>query len=85
MPRTTPEFRAPSPFERIFNRIFGFFVGLGLGFPYNYLLQVRGRKSGKIHSTPINLLELRGKRFLLAPRGAEHNGCVTPKPPEKSR
>ena len=69
MPRTTPEFRAPSPVERLFNRIFGFLVGLGLGFRYNYLLQVRGRKSGKLYSTPINLLELRGKRFLVAPRG----------------
>jgi deazaflavin-dependent oxidoreductase (nitroreductase family) len=69
MPPTPPEFRVPSPVERLFNRIFGFFVGLGLGFPYNYLLQVRGRKSGKIYSTPINLLELRGKRFLVAPRG----------------
>ena len=69
MPPTPPEFRVPSPVERLFNRIFGFFVGLGLGFPYNYLLQVRGRNSGKIYSTPINLLELRGKRFLVAPRG----------------
>ena len=57
MPRTTPEFRAPSPVERLFNRIFGFLVGLGLGFRYNSLLQVRGRKSGKLYSTPINLLE----------------------------
>jgi deazaflavin-dependent oxidoreductase (nitroreductase family) len=40
-----------------------------LGFPYNYLLEVRGRKSGKIYSTPIDLLELGGKRFLVAPRG----------------
>jgi len=84
MPRTTPEFRVPSPVERLFNRIFGFFVGLGLGFPYNYLLQVRGRKSGKIYSTPVNLLELRGQRFLVAPRGrtqwvrnAEADGEVT--------
>ena len=69
MPRTTPEFRAPSPVERLFNRIFGFLVGLGLGFRYNYLLQVRGRKSGKLYSTPVNLLELRGQRFLVAPRG----------------
>ena len=44
-------------------------MGLGLGFSYNYLLQVRGRKSGKIYSTPIDLLELGGKRFLVAPRG----------------
>ena len=55
--------------ERLFNRTFGFLVGLGLGFSYNYLLQVRGRKSGKLYSTPINLLELGGKRFLVAPRG----------------
>src|ERR1700722_7004885 len=62
-------FREPSPTEKIFNRVFGFLVGNGIGFPYNYLLQVRGRKSGKLYSTPINLLEWKGKRFLVAPRG----------------
>jgi deazaflavin-dependent oxidoreductase (nitroreductase family) len=65
----SPAFRAPSATERVFNRVFGFLVGLGLGFSYNYLLQVRGRKSGKIYSTPIDLLEFGGKRFLVAPRG----------------
>jgi deazaflavin-dependent oxidoreductase (nitroreductase family) len=65
----SPTFRAPSALERIFNRAFGFLVGLGLGFSYNYLLQVRGRKSGKLYSTPVNLLEVNGKRFLVAPRG----------------
>jgi deazaflavin-dependent oxidoreductase (nitroreductase family) len=64
-----PEFRAPSPTGRLFNRAFGLLVGLGMGFSYNYLLQVRGRKSGKIYSTPINLLELNGKKYLVAPRG----------------
>jgi len=62
-------FRAPSAFERVFNRTFAMLVGLGLGFSSNYLLQVRGRKSGKIFSTPIDLLERDGKRFLVAPRG----------------
>jgi deazaflavin-dependent oxidoreductase (nitroreductase family) len=42
---------------------------VGLGFSYNYLLEVRGRKSGKIYLTPVNLLELNGRRFLVAPRG----------------
>jgi deazaflavin-dependent oxidoreductase (nitroreductase family) len=69
MNSSLPSFRAPSAGERVFNRIFGFLVGLGLGFSYNYLLQVRGRKSGRIYSTPIDLLELGGKRFLVAPRG----------------
>ena len=64
-----PAFRAPSAGERVFNRVFGFLVGLGLGFSYNYLLQVRGRKSGRVYSTPIDLLELGGKKFLVAPRG----------------
>ena len=65
----SPAFRQPSAGERVFNRIFGSLVGLGLGFSYNYLLQVRGRKSGKVYSTPIDLLEISGKRFLVAPRG----------------
>jgi len=69
MNSTLPSFRAPSAGERVFNRIFGVLVGLGLGFSYNYLLQVRGRKSGKTYSTPIDLLELGGKRFLVAARG----------------
>jgi deazaflavin-dependent oxidoreductase (nitroreductase family) len=64
-----PAFRAPTAAERFFNRIFGFLVGLGWGFSYNYLLQARGRKSGKIYSTPINLLELNGRKYLVAPRG----------------
>jgi deazaflavin-dependent oxidoreductase (nitroreductase family) len=64
-----PTFREASTVETIFNRIFGFFVGLGLGFSYNYLLEVRGRKSGKLYSTPINLVELNGKSYLVAPRG----------------
>src|SRR6266700_919555 len=62
-------FHAPSSLERELNRIYGLLVGLGLGFSYNYLLEVRGRKSGRTYSTPIDLLELNGKRYLVAPRG----------------
>jgi deazaflavin-dependent oxidoreductase (nitroreductase family) len=62
-------FREPTAVEKIFNRVFGFLVGLGLGFAHNYLLEVRGRKSGKLFSTPVDLLELNGKRYLVAPRG----------------
>ncbi len=69
MNSSLPVFREPAPVEKMFNRVFGFLIGIGLGFSYNYLLQVRGRKSGKLYSTPINLLERQGKRFLLAPRG----------------
>jgi|SRR5215471_5561523 len=60
---------APSAMERRFNSLFGFLVGLGLGLPHNYLLQVHGRKTGRIYSTPVNVLDYEGKRFLVAPRG----------------
>ena len=32
-------------------------------------LRVRGRSSGEWRSTPVNLLELNGERYLVAPRG----------------
>jgi len=66
---TMQAFRAPTAIDRVFNRFFGYLVGLGLGLKHNYLLQVRGRKSGKLYSTPIDLLEMDGKLFLVAPRG----------------
>ena len=62
-------FDAPSPFDRVFNRLFGMLVGLGLALPHNYLLQVRGRKSGRLYSTPVDVLVHRGRRFLVAGRG----------------
>src|SRR5713226_5235930 len=78
------EFRVATPAEQFFNRAFGFFVGLGLSPSYNYMLEVKGRKSGKIYSTPVNLHEVNGRQFLVAPRGrtqwvrnAEVSGEVT--------
>jgi deazaflavin-dependent oxidoreductase (nitroreductase family) len=62
-------FRAPTPAEAFFNRAFGFLVGLGIGPKCMYLLQVRGRKTGRIYSSPVNLIEIGGKRYLVAPRG----------------
>jgi deazaflavin-dependent oxidoreductase (nitroreductase family) len=63
------KYEAPSVIEKTFNRLFGFVVGFGLGPSFLYLLEVRGRKSGKRHSTAVNVLELEGKKFLVAPRG----------------
>jgi deazaflavin-dependent oxidoreductase (nitroreductase family) len=62
-------FDRPTAFERLFNKLFGFVVGFGLGLPHNYLLQVRGRKSGRLYSTPVNVLSRDGRRFLVAGRG----------------
>ncbi len=62
-------FNQPTTLDRVFNKLFGLLVGLGLGLPHNYLLQVRGRKSGRVYSTPVDVLSRNGKRYLVAPRG----------------
>ncbi len=64
-----PAFRQPSALERAFNSAFGYLVGMGFAPKYMYLLQVRGRKSGKLYATPVNLMESGGKLYLVAPRG----------------
>lgn len=68
-PSTPPVFLEPKPIEKIFNRAFGYLVGLGIGPAYMFLLQVRGRKSGRLYETPVNVLDVAGKRYLVAPRG----------------
>lgn|SRR5262249_7195279 len=78
------EYHPPSILEKTFNRIFGFLAGVGIAPSFIYLLEVKGRKSGKLYSTAVNLLELRNKQFLVAPRGrtqwvknAEASGEIT--------
>ena len=68
MNSTLPAFREPTAVEKIFNRL-RISRRPGLGPSHIYLLEVRGRKSGKLYSTPVDLLELNGKRYLVAPRG----------------
>jgi deazaflavin-dependent oxidoreductase (nitroreductase family) len=62
-------FNQPTTVDRAINRLFGFLVGLGLGLRHNYLLQVRGRKSGRVYSTPVDVLSRDRRRYLVAPRG----------------
>ena len=52
-------FRKPNFFEQILNKGFGVLVGLGIGLRHNYLLQVAGRTTGRVYSTPIDLLEFK--------------------------
>jgi deazaflavin-dependent oxidoreductase (nitroreductase family) len=69
MNENQPTFLPPKFGERLFNRLFGLFVGMGLGLRHNYLLQVSGRRTGRLYSTPVNILDYEGRRFLVAPRG----------------
>ena len=65
----TARFNKPSKLDRCVNKLFGLLVSFGMGLRHNYLLQVRGRKSGRLYSTPVDVLERNGKRYLVAPRG----------------
>ena len=59
----------PTPLEHLLNRLLGLVAGLGVGPGYLYLLQVAGRKTGRIYKTPVNLMEVAGVTYLVAPRG----------------
>ncbi len=55
--------------RRVANLLVRTLLRIGIGPPHTYLLTVRGRKSGRMHSTPITLVEERGLRWLVAPYG----------------
>jgi deazaflavin-dependent oxidoreductase (nitroreductase family) len=59
----------PTAAERIFNTFIGVLVGLGIGPSHMVVLHVRGRKTGRDYSTPVDVLTLGGRRYLVAPRG----------------
>lgn len=44
-------------------------IRLGAPMGNTYLLTVPGRKTGKLHSTPVTLVERDGDRYLVAPYG----------------
>jgi deazaflavin-dependent oxidoreductase (nitroreductase family) len=63
-------YRRPGWFTRnVFNPLVAFLTRRGLSVWGSRELRVRGRKSGEWRSTPVNLLTLDDKRYLVAPRG----------------
>ncbi len=55
--------------KRVFNPLVAFLVKSGIGLKGAAILEVRGRKSGELRTTPVNPLQLGSERYLLAPRG----------------
>jgi deazaflavin-dependent oxidoreductase (nitroreductase family) len=55
--------------RRVANALMKARLRLGLKPGTNYLLTVRGHKSGKLYTTPVTLVEEDGKRWLVAPYG----------------
>ena len=62
-------FIRPSHAARAVNRLYCWITRVGLGLPNSYVLQVSGRKTGKVRSVPVNVLSYQGKIFLVATRG----------------
>lgn len=62
--------RPPWIVQHVANPIIAVLAGkLGLDMRGAWVLTVPGRRTRKPHSVPVNLLELNGERFLVAPRG----------------
>jgi deazaflavin-dependent oxidoreductase (nitroreductase family) len=55
--------------HHVFNPLVGLVTQLGLSVYGSRVLAVRGRKSGQWRTTPVNLLDYQGGRYLVAPRG----------------
>jgi deazaflavin-dependent oxidoreductase (nitroreductase family) len=67
---TEAHYRAPGWFTRnVFNRAIAFLTRHGVSVLGSRVLAVKGRTSGQWRTTPVNLLKLDGRRYLVSPRG----------------
>ena len=69
MPADAANFAKPGAVDRIFGRTLAFLVRIGVIRGHFYVLEVRGRRSGRIISLPVDMLELDGRRYLVCARG----------------
>jgi deazaflavin-dependent oxidoreductase (nitroreductase family) len=70
MSQSTIRYLEPGWFtRRVFNPLVAGLTKLGLSVKGSRVLEVRGRTSGQTRRTVVNLLELDGVRYLVAPRG----------------
>jgi deazaflavin-dependent oxidoreductase (nitroreductase family) len=58
-----------TPVVRFANQIAIFAMKAGIAPKYQYILSVRGRKSGRVYSTPVYVMEEKDKRRLVSPYG----------------
>jgi deazaflavin-dependent oxidoreductase (nitroreductase family) len=55
--------------QQVFNRAVTLTTRAGISVLGSRVLEVRGRKSGLARRTPVNLLSLDGRQYLVSPRG----------------
>ena len=65
-------FLRPGAIERLFGRVLASLVLIGLIRGHFYVLEVRGRKSGRTISLPVDTIELNGRRYLVCARGTSN-------------
>ncbi len=66
----TAHYQEPGWFTRnVFNRAVAVATRLGISVWGSRELRVVGRKSGAVRTTPVNLLDIEGTEYLVAPRG----------------
>lgn len=66
----TDRYQRPGLFTRhVFNRLVRRLTRLGLSVWGSRELRVRGRRSGVVRTTVVNVLDDGGRRYLVAPRG----------------
>jgi hypothetical protein len=63
-------YKEPDWFTRnVFNRLLSGLTRLGVSVLGSRVLEHRGRSTGQLHHTPVNLLTIEGAEYLVAPRG----------------
>ena len=67
---TAPHYRRPGWFtDHVFNPAIQFLTRRGISIWGSRVLEVRGRTSGELRRTPVNLLTFEDRQYLVAPRG----------------
>lgn len=64
-----PHYRKPTSSDKVFNAVVRGLTKTGISVWGSRPLRVRGRKSGLVRTTPVNVLTLDAERYLVAPRG----------------
>ncbi len=68
--QTDTRYQQPGWFTKhVFNGLVAAFTRLGISVLGSRVLEHRGRKSGEARHTPVNLLTVDGRDYLVAPRG----------------
>ena len=69
MSEAARHFQRPGPVERMFGRALTLLVRLGVIRGHFFVLEVRGRKTSRIISLPVDPIDFAGKLYLVCARG----------------